>query len=222
MKKTAKKPSKIAKKQPKNSARVQSKFDALTRAFACAEFAADGRCSWSNEAFQRAFGYGAEELAGKHQRDLSGSFPPPAWETALASGLVSGEFQFAKKDGSPVWLSGSLSRVGEGKSASVLAIVADSSAAHVARHELELKSLRTQASIDGATTCLMQANERFEIISMNDSRWRCCARTRQQFRSRWRTFASMASLACRWIGFTKNRATSTACSAVCTAVTPSS
>ena len=95
------------------TAEYQSKIDAIERAQAVIEFDLDGTITAANENFLEIFGYGLDEVVGKHHRIFCdpGYAESPEygqfWQKLRQGGYEAGEFKRIRKDGRDVWLQAS-------------------------------------------------------------------------------------------------------------------
>ena len=95
------------------TAEYQSKINAIERAQAVIEFDLDGTITAANENFLEIFGYGLDEVVGKHHRifcDLGYAESPEYgqfWQKLRQGGYEAGEFKRIRKDGRDVWLQAS-------------------------------------------------------------------------------------------------------------------
>jgi len=95
------------------NAEFEGKVQAIDRAQAVIEFDLDGTVITANENFLDIFGYGLDEIAGKHHRIFCdpGFAETPAysefWQKLGRGEYESGEYKRIAKDGSEVWLQAS-------------------------------------------------------------------------------------------------------------------
>ena len=95
------------------TAEYQSKINAIERAQAVIEFDLDGTITAANENFLEIFGYGLDEVVGKHHRIFCdpGYAESPEygqfWQKLRQGGYEAGEFKRIRKDGRDVWLQAS-------------------------------------------------------------------------------------------------------------------
>jgi methyl-accepting chemotaxis protein len=95
------------------TAEFEGKAQAISRAQAVIEFELDGTVITANENFLRIFGYGLDEVVGKHHRIFCepGYAESPAyaefWQRLGRGEYDAGEFKRIAKDGSEVWLQAS-------------------------------------------------------------------------------------------------------------------
>jgi methyl-accepting chemotaxis protein len=127
---------------------ASAQMAALGRALALIEFSPDGLVLWANEKFCRSFGYGLEEIKGKHHR----LFVDPAFAESAAyrefwAKLGRGEYDSAEykrigKGGREVWIQASYNPVksASGRVVKILMEAADVSAG-------KLKSVETQGVV---------------------------------------------------------------------------
>ena len=89
---------------------VRAAFDAIVRAMPTIEFAADGHIVWVNASFAAAMGYQAQDLIGRHHRELcAASFRDSAayaelWQRLRAGESFSDRIRRVRRDGSEAWL----------------------------------------------------------------------------------------------------------------------
>jgi methyl-accepting chemotaxis protein len=95
------------------TAEYQSKINAIERAQAVIEFDLDGTITAVNENFLEIFGYGLDEVVGKHHRIFCdpGYAESPEygqfWQKLRQGEYEAGEFKRIRKDGRDVWLQAS-------------------------------------------------------------------------------------------------------------------
>jgi methyl-accepting chemotaxis protein len=95
------------------TAEYQSKINAIERAQAVIEFDLDGTITAVNENFLEIFGYGLDEVVGKHHRIFCdpGYAESPEygqfWQKLRRGEYEAGEFKRIRKDGRDVWLQAS-------------------------------------------------------------------------------------------------------------------
>lgn len=95
------------------TAEYEGKVQAISRAQAVIEFELDGTVVTANENFLRIFGYGLDEIAGRHHRIFCepGYAESPEyfefWQKLGRGEYDAGEFKRIHKDGTQIWLQAS-------------------------------------------------------------------------------------------------------------------
>jgi len=95
------------------TAEYEGKIQAINRAQAVIEFELDGTVITANENFLRIFGYGLDEIAGRHHRIFCepGYAESPEyfefWQKLGRGEYDAGEFKRIHKDGTQIWLQAS-------------------------------------------------------------------------------------------------------------------
>ncbi|MBW1687211.1 MAG: PAS domain S-box protein, partial [Deltaproteobacteria bacterium] len=155
------------------TAEFEGKVRAIDRAQAVIEFGLDGTVITANENFLRTFGYGLDEIVGKHHRifcepDYAES-PEYAefWQKLGRGEYVAGEFKRLTKGGREIWLQASYNPIFDidGRPIKVVKFAADVTAAKLQTAEFEGKVRaieRAQAVIEfGLDGKVITANENF-------------------------------------------------------------
>jgi methyl-accepting chemotaxis protein len=155
------------------TAEFEGKVRAIDRAQATIEFELDGTVITANENFLRSFGYGLDEIVGKHHRifcepDYAKSPEYAAFWQQLGRGeFETAEFKRLAKGGREIWLQASYNPIldGDGRPFKVVKFATDVTAAKLQTAEFEGKVRaidRAQATIefelDGT---VIAANENF-------------------------------------------------------------
>jgi methyl-accepting chemotaxis protein len=155
------------------NAEFEGKVRAIDRAQAVIEFDLEGRVLTANENFLGIFGYGIEEVVGKHHRifcDPSYVKTPAYaefWQKLGRGEYESAEFKRLTKDGREVWLQASYNPIldTEGKPVKVVKFATDVTAAKLQNAEFQGKVQaidRAQAVIEfDLEGRVLTANENF-------------------------------------------------------------
>ena len=157
----------------RTGAELAAVYRALDRVQAIVEFELDGTVITANDNFLELFGYGADEVVGKHHR----IFCDPAyaespeyqalWEKLAAGEFLSDEFKRVGKDGQTIWLRASYNPViGEGgKPVKVIKFATDVTANKMRAAEYRglISAInRAQAAIEfDLDGTILDANENF-------------------------------------------------------------
>ena len=115
------------------TAEYEGKIQAINRSQAVIEFALDGTVITANDNFLDIFGYGLDEVAGKHHRIFCepGYAESPQykqfWQKLGRGEYDAGEFKRIRKDGTDVWLQASYNPIFdvEGKPLKVVKFASD-------------------------------------------------------------------------------------------------
>ena len=115
------------------TAEYEGKIQAINRSQAVIEFALDGTVITANDNFLSIFGYGLDEVAGKHHRMFCepGYAESPQysqfWQKLGRGEYDAGEFKRIRKDGTDVWLQASYNPIFdmEGKPLKVVKFASD-------------------------------------------------------------------------------------------------
>ncbi len=115
------------------TAEYEGKIQAINRSQAVIEFALDGTVITANDNFLDIFGYGLDEVVGKHHRIFCepGYAETPQyrqfWQTLGRGEYDAGEFKRIRKDGTDVWLQASYNPIFdmEGKPLKVVKFASD-------------------------------------------------------------------------------------------------
>ena len=159
-------------------------FEAFEGTVGIVAVASDGTIRYVNDVFRAMTGYGPGELEGQRTSVLTPERArgvdrfAPLWARVSRGETVVEVMECATRDGRPLWLQATYSPVRDARGAveSIAVLASDVTAAQLAvqREEVERARLREEntrvrTALDGASTNLMIANERFEIIYMNRS-----------------------------------------------------
>ncbi len=117
----------------RQNAEYEGKVEAINRAQAVIEFALDGTVITANDNFLRIFGYGLEEIVGKHHRIFCspGYAETPEyaefWQKLGRGEYHAAEFKRIHKNGSEIWLQASYNPIFdmEGKAFKVVKFASD-------------------------------------------------------------------------------------------------
>ncbi len=155
------------------NAEYEGKVRAIDRVQAVIEFDLEGRVLTANENFLNIFGYGIEEVVGRHHRIFCepGYAKTPEyaefWQKLGRGEYDSGEFKRIGKDGTEVWLQASYNPIldAEGKPLKVVKFASDVTAAKLqnAEYEGKVRAIdRAQAVIEfDLEGTVLTANENF-------------------------------------------------------------
>ena len=164
----------------------QQRLDALSRMQAVIEFEPDGTIITANENFLKTMGYELDEIVGRnHRMFVEGAHITDKEYQSLWDGLRRGEsttgtFERRNKSGEPVWIRGTYAAVldGSGKTRKVVKWALDETANHAAA----LEALGFKSALENTETCLMFADNDYNITFMNGSMKRLLEDAEPEFR----------------------------------------
>lgn len=140
---------------------------AINKSQAVIEFQMDGTILNANENFLKTFGYGLDDIKGKHHRTLCDSKYSESpeyrqfWEKLNRGEFATGEFMRIGKNGKVVWIMASYNPILDetGKPYKIVKFATDISEAKA--------ELKARMDIMNLTSIVSEANLRGEIISFN-------------------------------------------------------
>lgn len=151
----------------------QGQIDALNRSQACIEFDPKGYILHANENFCGAMGYDLDEIKGKHHsifvdpEYVKSSDYKEFWEKLGKGEFAADQYVRYGKGGKEIWIQATYNPVldGNGRVFKVVKFAVDVN--HL--RDEQMRSARIQTSLDCVTSNVMLADEKNNVIYMNES-----------------------------------------------------
>ena len=158
--------------QVEAAAEARGQVAAINRAQATIEFALDGTILGANENFLNTVGYSLEEIRGQHHRmfvDASYAASDEYrlfWEKLGRGEYDAGQYKRLAKGGREVWIQASYNPIfnADGKAYKVIKFATD-----ITEHMKAAENARIKGALDKAGANVTVANEKLEIIYVNDA-----------------------------------------------------
>jgi methyl-accepting chemotaxis protein len=159
--------------QKLRSADFEGQIAAVSKAQAVIELSLDGHVLTANENFLKTLGYTLAEIKGQHHR----AFCDPAyaasveyrafWDKLGRGEYDSGEYRRVGKGGREVWILASYNPILDmnGKPFKVVKYATDITA----QKQLAMETLRLKTALDKASASVMLADDKFNIIYLNEA-----------------------------------------------------
>jgi len=158
--------------QVEAAAEAKGQVAAINRAQAVIEFTLDGTILTANENFLNTVGYSLEEIRGHHHRmfvdaDYAASDEYRLFWQKLGNGEYdAGQYKRLAKGGREVWIQASYNPIfnADGKAYKVVKFATD-----ITAHMKAAENARIKGALDKAGANVTVANEKLEIIYVNDA-----------------------------------------------------